>query len=186
MAAIETLFAQLEGLKRSTGEGRLATSLVPGRLYVARSGEFRDLFIEGTLESFGQTLGARHFSWGEFRELDSGRTVPALVLKVKHGATGARLLSHVTYEVTVALERDPEITKQPTATGDRPLPITLARSGGSFDRGANGAHGGVVTASRTSEPSSIAGPGDVCGEGVRLLAWMAICKSRLLRLGHRR
>lgn len=110
MAAIEALFAQLEGLQRSTGEERLATSLVPGRLYVARSGEFLELFIEGPRDSFGQMLGARHFRWGEFRDLDSGRTVPALVLKVKHGATGARLLSHVTYEVMAALERDPEIT----------------------------------------------------------------------------
>jgi hypothetical protein len=110
MAAIETLFAQLEGLQQSTGEERLATRIATGRLYVARSGDFLELFIEGSRESFGQMRGARYVSWGEFRDLDSGRLVPALVLKVKHGVTGARLLAHVTYELASALERDPEIT----------------------------------------------------------------------------
>lgn len=103
---IESLAHQIAHLEQCSGQNRHAYTVVPNRVHLARGPhDTIELFLEGENVSFGAAAIGRSLEWGRFHDLNSGRDLSAVVLRIQEGATAVRLMAHIAYEAAKILER---------------------------------------------------------------------------------
>ena len=88
-------------------------TLWPERLRLARtSDDCIELFIEGPLESFAQSVIGQGLEFGRYREIRDAREFSALVVRSGPGEGWLRPMAHLTYEAVQAIHQDPDITNE--------------------------------------------------------------------------
>lgn len=127
--AIEQIAGVIEALGPPSGESRDAYTLADRRLHLALGPNDQiELFLEGARESFGTAAIGRSLEWGEYEDLNTSRSFPALVVRTGTHASQARLLAHLSYEALRLVTEQPGISNSELLTQLYPfLALVLRR-----------------------------------------------------------